>query len=108
VRYIIPIFAILVITIVSILGFRGDYSKNTPIEVFPDMDRQAKFKAQTANSRFADGSADRLPVTGTVLRGTAIDSENVFSSQPKFHSDAYTTGKLPDGSGLRMYLFQLV
>ena len=37
------------------------------------MDRQAKFKAQTANSRFADGSADRLPVAGTVSRGTAID-----------------------------------
>ena len=65
------------------------------------MDRQAKFKAQTANSRFADGSADRLPVTGTVLRGTAIDSENVFSSQPKFHSDAYTTGKLPDGEWVK-------
>ena len=94
-RYIIPIFAILVITIVSILGFRGDYSKNTPIEVFPDMDRQAKFKTQTANSRFADGSADRLPVLGTVLRGSAIDSQNVFSSQPMFHSDAYTTGMLP-------------
>lgn len=61
------------------------------------MDRQAKFKAQTANSRFADGSADRLPVAGTVLRGTAIDPKNVFSSQPKFYSDAYTTGKLPNG-----------
>jgi len=101
VRYIIPIFTILVITIVSILGFRGDFSKNTPIEVFPDMDRQAKFKAQTANSRFADGSADRLPVAGTVLRGTAIDAKNVFSSQPKFHSDAYTTGKLPSGEWVK-------
>ena len=100
-RYIIPIFAILVITIVSILGFRGDYSKNTPIEVFPDMDRQAKFKAQTVNPRFPDGSADRLPVAGTVLRGTAIDSHNVFSSQPQFHSDAYTTGKLPNGEWVK-------
>ena len=106
-RYIIPIFAVLVITIVSILGFRGDYSKNTPIEVFPDMDRQAKFKAQTANSRFADGSADRLPVVGTVLRGTAIDSQNVFSSKPNYHSDAFITGKLPDGEWLKNVPFQV-
>ena len=42
------------------------------------MDRQAKFKTQTANTRFADGSADRLPVVGTVLRGTAIDPTKCF------------------------------
>jgi mono/diheme cytochrome c family protein len=97
VRYFIPLFAILVITLVSILGFRGDRTKNTPIEVFPDMDRQAKFKAQTKNNFFQDGSADRLPVTGTVLRGTAIDSNNVFSSTPRYPSIAYTTGKKTNG-----------
>ena len=48
-RYFIPIFLIIIGTVVSIMGFRGDLSKNTPIEVFPDMDRQAKYKPQTAN-----------------------------------------------------------
>ena len=91
----------MVLTIVSILGFRGDISKNTPIEVFPDMDRQAKFKTQTANTRFADGSADRLPVVGTVLRGTAIDPQNVFSSHPKFHSESFKSGKLPNGDWVK-------
>ena len=61
------------------------------------MDRQAKFKAQTKNNFFTDGSADRLPVTGTVLRGTAIDSNNVFSPNPRYPSTAYTTGKKANG-----------
>jgi mono/diheme cytochrome c family protein len=100
VRYFIPIFAILVITVVSILGFRGEKSKNTPIEVFPDMDRQAKFKAQTFNSRFSDNRADRLPVPGTVLRGTALDLSNVFSSSPTFDSDSLKSGKSADGKWL--------
>jgi mono/diheme cytochrome c family protein len=100
VRYFIPIFVILVVTVVSILGFRGDKTKNTPLEVFPDMDRQAKFKAQTANSRFSDNRADRLPVAGTVLRGTALNLPNVFSTAPSFHSDAFKSGKSPDGQWL--------
>jgi len=82
-----------VVTLISILGFRGDFSKNTPLEVFPDMDRQAKFKTQTANSFFEDGSADRLPVRGTVLRGTAINKDNVFSSSPSYPTTDFITGK---------------
>jgi mono/diheme cytochrome c family protein len=94
VRYFIPLFAVLIVTLVSILGFRGDFSKNTPIEVFPDMDRQAKFKAQTTNSFFNDSSADRLPVKGSVLRGTALDKRNVFSVKPSYHLSSFDSGKL--------------
>ncbi len=100
-RYFIPVFAILIVTVISILGFRGDRSKNTPIEVFPDMDRQAKFKAQTTNHHFADGSADRLPVIGSVIRGTSLDSKNVFSSNPQYHSESFITGKLPSGEWVK-------
>jgi len=99
-RYFLPIFFILVVTIVSILGFRGDLTKNTPLEVFPDMDRQAKFKAQTANAQFSDGLADRLPVFGTVLRGTALEHNNVFSTSPVFHAESFTSGKDADGKWL--------
>jgi mono/diheme cytochrome c family protein len=84
--------------VVSIMGFRGDFTENTPLEVFPDMDRQAKFKAQTQNSFFSDSKADRLPVQGTSIRGTALELENVFSAIPKFHDLAYRTGKNEDGS----------
>ena len=97
-KYIIPIFFILIVMVVSIMGFRGDFTENTPLEVFPDMDRQAKFKAQTQNSFFSDSKADRLPVQGTSIRGTALELENVFSAIPKFHDLAYRTGKNEDGS----------
>jgi mono/diheme cytochrome c family protein len=96
-RYFFPIFAILIVTMVSILGFRGDFSENTPLEVFPDMDRQAKYKSQTQNSFFDDKKADRLPVPGTAIRGIATESTNVFSAKPVFQNLAYRTGKLRDG-----------
>lgn len=100
-RYFIPTFVILIVTVISILGFRGDRTKNTPVEVFPDMDRQAKYKAQTANYLFSDGSADRLPVAGTVLRGTALDAQNVFTTKPKYHSESFLTGKLANGEWVK-------
>ena len=77
----------------SFLGFRGSYTENTPIEVFPDMDRQAKFKSQTKNKLFSNGMADRLPVPGTAIRGNLINHETVFSESPKFHNVEYKTGK---------------
>ena len=115
-RYFIPIFFVLVFILLSILGRRGDFSQNTPIEVFPDMDRQAKYKSQTANNFFADRKADRLPVTGTVLRGNALTHENVFSSSPEFHSVGYKTGKdendawvdkIPPETGIDLSLMRL-
>ena len=72
-RYFIAIYMIVILVVVSIMGFRGDLTENTPLEVFPDMDRQAKFKAQTSNNLFFDNLADRLPVPGTALRGNALD-----------------------------------
>ena len=97
-RYFIPIFVILVVTVVSIMGFRGDFTENTPLEVFPDMDRQAKFKAQTQNNFFSDSKADRLPVAGTAIRGTALNLNNVFSSKPVFNDISFRTGRNVDGS----------
>lgn len=92
-RYFIPIFAILVVSILFLLGFRGSFTEKTPIEVFPDMDRQAKFKSQTKNALFSNGMADRLPVQNTAIRGNLISQNNVFSENPRFHSVEYKTGK---------------
>lgn len=115
-RYFFPIFIILIVTVVSIMGFRGEFTENTPIEVFPDMDRQAKFKAQTQNNFYGDNKADRLPVSGTAIRGTALDLNNVFSSEPSFHDNAFLTGKIgedqwvekiPDEASIDMSLMRL-
>ena len=115
-RYFIPIFIILIGVILSILGPRGKLSKNTPIEVFPDMDRQAKYKSQTTNEFFGDKRADRLPVEGTVLRGNGLDLKNVFNPEPSFGSVEFRTGKdgegtwvqrTPDEAGIDMSLMRL-
>ena len=64
------------------MGLRGDLTENTPLEVFPDMDRQAKYKSQTQNDFYGDKKADRRPVPGTAVRGTALEINNVFSEKP--------------------------
>ena len=115
-RYFVPVFFVVVATVVSILGFRGSTSKNTPIEIFPDMDRQAKYKPQVANNFYADNRADRLPVQGTALRGNGLDLDNVFSHEPNFGSTAFRTGKtdegewvssIPEEAGIDMSLMRL-
>jgi mono/diheme cytochrome c family protein len=47
----------------------GIASRRPPIEVWDDMDRQGKLKAQEASPLFADGRATRLPVAGTIAVG---------------------------------------
>jgi mono/diheme cytochrome c family protein len=47
----------------------GSSSRRPPVEVFPDMKRQARYKPQQENPFFADGRASRPPVPGTVARG---------------------------------------
>ena len=115
-RYFIPIFIVLVVTALSILGFRGERFKETPLEVFPDMDRQAKYKPQTANDQFADKRADRLPVPGTAVRGNSLDLGNVFSSTHELMSPEFRTGKtetgewvakIPMDTGIDMSLMRL-
>lgn len=65
-RYFFAAFIIVVVTVVGIAGFRGSKSPLPPIEIFPDMDHQPKFKAQAPSDFFADGRSNRLPVPGTV------------------------------------------
>lgn len=58
-----------VVLTVSVMGFRGMRSTQPPVEVFPDMDRQGKYKPQGQSAFFADGRADRPKPAGTVPRG---------------------------------------
>ena len=50
-------------------GCAGLATKSTPLEVWPDMDRQHKFGAQSENPFFADRRTQRRPVEGTVAVG---------------------------------------
>src|SRR5690349_9856553 len=63
-------FLLLSLATFAIAGKRGSLSRKPPIEVFPDMDRQPKIRPQTPSAFFADGRSSRLPVEGTVARGS--------------------------------------
>jgi mono/diheme cytochrome c family protein len=63
------IFLLIGVAIVAVFGFRGQRSSGSPVEVFPDMVRQMKVRAQSPLGFFADGRGSRLPVAGTVPIG---------------------------------------
>jgi hypothetical protein len=74
-RYIISIALILAALpaiIFGIAGVQGRFSRSTPIEIFPDMARQAKLRPQEPNPFFANGVSSQLPPAGTVARSEPI------------------------------------
>jgi len=68
-RYLIIGGILFALAVAIIAGPRGLSFKEPPIEIFPDMDRQAKVKYQKPSAFFADGRAARQPVQGTVPMG---------------------------------------
>lgn len=109
IRWFLIICAGLVVVTVSLLGFRGQKFTQPPLEIFPDMDRQAKVKSQKPSEFFADGKGDRLAVAGTVPMGytipdaprqdnpSAISEKALWSDAPYGFSTGagyYDTGKM--------------
>src|SRR6476469_7570598 len=100
------IFLLIGVAIVAVFGFRGQASTGSPIEVFPDMVRQMKVRAQAPLGFFADGRGIRPPVEGTVPIGyempqperEARQEINATSTPPAFAFSAGTdyvnTGKM--------------
>src|SRR5213592_946978 len=74
------IFILIGIAIVAVFGFRGQTSTGSPIEVFPDMVRQMKVRAQAPLGFFADGRGSRVPVAGTVPIGYDMPKANSEAS----------------------------
>jgi mono/diheme cytochrome c family protein len=110
-KYFFIIFAFLVLVVLAMAGLRGSKSSRPPIEIFPDMDRQPKVKAQAASGFFADARAARLPVEGTVPLGYSMPMHKlvdgsvgeatgpykqiIFSSSPNY----FDTGKMGENWG---------
>src|SRR5881394_2340732 len=104
------IFILIGIAIVAVFGFRGRKSTGSPLEVFPDMVRQMKVRAQAPLGLFADGRGPRLPVAGTVPIGYEMPKLETIATPataveaPETHSriafsvgtDYYNTGKMGD------------
>ena len=74
------IFILIGVAIVAVFGFRGQTSTGSPIEVFPDMVRQMKVRAQAPLGFFADGRGSRTPVAGTVPVGYDMPKPNAEAS----------------------------
>jgi len=65
-------------------GCARQTSRNAPIYIFPDMDRQGRYDPQTERLVFSDRRASRVPVAGTVAVGMLKEDE------------AFHTGLLPN------------
>jgi mono/diheme cytochrome c family protein len=105
----------LLVTVASLafLGFRGKKSTEPPFELFPDMVRQPKIRAQSPSNFFADGRGSRLPIDGTVPIGyelpraqsIATPAPAVPPGESREHlafsegADYYDTGKMGDHWG---------
>ncbi|MFZ5494516.1 MAG: c-type cytochrome [Verrucomicrobiota bacterium] len=96
-RYAYYTLAFLVVLTLSVLGYRGSLSTRPPLEFFPDMDHQAKYKPQAESQFFADGRADRPIPAGAVPRGRTVEADAAYLRA----DDARYAGKLADGSFVR-------
>src|SRR5207245_5123870 len=114
-RGFLVIFLLCTIAILAVFGFRGQTSIQPPLEVFPDMVRQMKVRAQAPLDFFADGRGPRLPVAGTVPIGYEMPKPEATETEaaavgPWSHPEArfsagtdyYNTGKMGDhwGTGI--------
>ena len=74
--YIILILLTGVAVGVGIAGRQGRLSRQPPIEVFPDMDRQLRLRPQQPNDFFTNGLSSQLPPTGTIAQGAPLQTVN--------------------------------
>src|SRR3989449_3565610 len=94
------------IAAVAVLGFRGEKGTNEPWEIFPDMVRQMKVRAQSPLNFFADGRGPRMPVNGTVPIGYEMPKPQTAGA-PESHpvagfsvgTDYIDTGKMGNNWG---------
>ena len=99
-RYFAIAFALVAVAAVSIMGYRGQKFQDTPLEVFPDMDRQAKMLEQVPSSFWEDGRADREPIPGTRPFTTEFNEEYPHTAprDADYQDTYYYTGKNYDSS----------
>ena len=103
-RYFIAIFAFSCVALVTILGFRGSKSTQTPVYVFPDMDFQAKYLPQGENKFFPNQMDDRPVVQGTVPRGYEPEVKDIFSEDFEYaqaENPSLYSGKNDEGEWYR-------
>lgn len=115
-KYFVTSLVLFIILVVVVAGWRGHKFTEPPIELFPDMKRQARVNAQTPSDFFADGRSARVPVDGTVPLGYEIPRDGQLpGTQPPAQgkltpwaptfsvgTDYYNTGRMGEvwGEGI--------
>src|SRR3954463_11995306 len=96
---------LITVAAVAVLGFRGEKGTNEPWELFPDMVRQMKVRAQAPLNFFADGRGPRMPINGTVPIGYEMPkAQPATGAAPMPHgfsvgTDYIDTGKMGNNWG---------
>lgn len=75
-------------TLLSASCFREMPTENSSIHLILNMDDQEKFESYEKNSFFADESAMRMPIEGTLAR------EDLHDDNPEYYTGANTKGDL--------------
>ena len=94
-RYILSILLIgaaIGVAVFGTLGLQGKMSRKPPMELFPDMDRQAKLRPMEPNHFFANGVSSQLPPAGTVARSQPI--ETASGAVYRFEDSPVNTGRI--------------
>jgi len=68
---------VLIASVASLTGCRGDVSAEPPVHLVQNMDQQERYEAQEPNAFFKDNRAMRLPVVGTVARGQLREDDHL-------------------------------
>lgn len=105
-RLALSILALVTVAAVSFLNFRGKVSKQPPVQVFDDMDNQSKLDPQGVSALFADGSASRPAVAGTVARATGLEPAKVLAPgyrRAESLNPEFVTGKDASGAFLASF-----
>ena len=98
-RYAYLVLLFVVVGAVSVMGLRGSISTRPPLEVFPDMDRQPKFKPQAPSAFYADGRADRPTPAGVVAYGRSSQEadKNFLAADDHLYRGANADGSFARG-----------
>lgn len=107
-RYFFLSYFVLIALVISVAGFRGSKSTRSPIEMFNDMDLQAKANPQMSSDFFATGQAAQEPVPGTIPMGWEVPTVAASAGAAPnldgyaFAGDYLNTGKMGEyyGDGL--------
>ncbi len=67
--------------LVSLAACRGSVSEDPPVHIIPDMDWQDKYHPQGESAFFPDGRAMRVPVEGTLARGSLKADTEFFQGK---------------------------